>query len=364
MTCYRCFSWLCAIGFVIGLVSLTGSAQPVEDAAPADLAANPAVEAVPRPGDWWENRNRMLNELTQTAHPDIIFLGDSITQGWEGAGKDVWQEHYGDRNAINLGIGGDRTQHVLWRIENGNLEGYSPKAVVLMIGTNNLPDGRSMPEQTVEGVKAIVARLQGKLPDAKILLLGVFPRGAAADDPLRDRVATVNESISRLDNGQNVHYLDIGNVFLEDDGSLSKEIMPDALHPSTAGYERWAAAIDGKLDELTGAAGAVADVAVDAGGVAVDVSVSADVASPSDLGDAAAGDAAAIAPGDEEGADGDVAAADAGAADGGVEVSADAATGSAAAAAAAGCECRCRCCCRRCKKRVRRRCCRWIRRCR
>lgn len=154
------------------------------------------------------------------------------------------------RHAVNLGISGDRTEHVLWRFENGNLEGIAPKAAVVMIGTNNfLGDGTNSPEQVLEGVRAVVQRLRERLPGTKILLLGIFPRGDRFNE-MRGNLLQVNQALSRLNDGEQVFFADIGAAFVEDDGSISKEIMPDALHLSAEGYQRWADAIEPWLVRL------------------------------------------------------------------------------------------------------------------
>src|SRR5207237_1337936 len=153
----------------------------------------------------------------------------------------VWQRFYAPRNPANFGIGGDRTQHVLWRIENGEVEGIKPKVAVLMIGTNNSRDNTA--DEIADGIKAIVRRLQEKLPDTKILLLAVFPRGEKPG-ATRDKLNEVNEKIASLGDGTRVTYLDIGKHFLNEDGTISKEIMPDFLHLSPKGYRIWADAIE------------------------------------------------------------------------------------------------------------------------
>src|SRR3954451_16101873 len=136
---------------------------------------NDAIIPAPRTGKQLE-RHEEFNKRVKQGNVDLIFIGDSITQGWEGAGKNVWDEFYGKRNAVNLGIGGDRTQHVLWRLDHGNIDGIHPKLAVLMIGTNNSSTNTS--EQIAEGVKLIVEKLRAKLPNTKVLVLGIFPRGA------------------------------------------------------------------------------------------------------------------------------------------------------------------------------------------
>lgn len=180
----------------------------------------------------------------------LVFLGDSITAGWARQ-QAVWNEAFGKYNPVNFGIGGDRTQHVLWRIENGELEGIRPKAVVLMIGTNN--SGADSAEDIARGITAIVDTIKAKQPQAKILLLAVFPRGEKPTGKLgtaNEKLKRVNRTIAKLDDGKTVHYLDIGGNFPVVDGALSAEAMPDFLHLSESGYRIWAEAIGEKLAEL------------------------------------------------------------------------------------------------------------------
>lgn len=176
----------------------------------------------------------------------ILFLGDSITAGW-GRAKPVWDEHYGKHDPANFGIGGDRTQHVLWRIANGELDGIHPKVLVLMIGTNNIG---YPPDQIIKGDLKIVEEIHKKLPDTKLLLLGIFPRGAEPNNPARAKIKTVNAALAKLDDGKKTRYLDIGNKFLDASGNLPKEIMPDFLHPNAEGYKIWADAMQPLLDEM------------------------------------------------------------------------------------------------------------------
>jgi lysophospholipase L1-like esterase len=206
-------------------------------------AQGPAtVTPQPRQGSWMKQHEEFL-KTAQAGNVDLLFLGDSITQGWRGARK-TWDRFYGPRKAANFGIGGDRTEHVLWRIENGELNGIEPKVVVLMIGTNNA-DG-STPDEIAQGVTAIVHEIHSRLPKTKILLLAVFPRGEKPG-PMRERLKSVNEKIAKLDDGSTVHYLDIGKVFLSEDGTISNKIMPDYLHLSGRGYRLWAEAMEPTL---------------------------------------------------------------------------------------------------------------------
>lgn len=216
----------------------------------ADVLAQaiPTTAPAPRTDEWWTSlHKKFLGEAKQAAEDKsckLLFLGDSITQGW--GGNDTWKKHYTPRGALNFGIGGDQTQHVLWRIQNGELEGLHPEAVVLMIGTNNA--GSSSADDIAAGVEAIVAELRKRLPESDILLLGVFPR-SEKPDAIREKLQKVNERIAKLD-GEKVHYLDIGKAFLQEDGTISKEIMPDFLHLSPKGYELWAEAIEPSLSKI------------------------------------------------------------------------------------------------------------------
>lgn len=236
------------VGFALaGLVA--GGLAGVPAARAQQSAVNDAVVPVPREGNWMR-RHESFNERVKQGRVDLIFIGDSITQGWEGAGKNVWAEFYGHRNAVNLGIGGDRTQHVLWRLDHGNIDGISPKLAVLMIGTNN--SGSNTPEQIAEGVKAIVEKLRAKLPATKILVLAIFPRGETKDDPRRKVNEAANALIQKLADDQWVFYLDIGPKFLAPDGTLSREVMPDLLHLNEKSYRIWAEAIEPMVKRLMG----------------------------------------------------------------------------------------------------------------
>jgi lysophospholipase L1-like esterase len=218
--------------------------------------ANTAIEPVPRDEKWVARHEGFVAQAKQGGI-DLLFLGDSITDGWRTRGKEVWEREYAPLKAANFGIGGDRTEHVLWRLRNGEAEGFQPKLVVLMIGTNNTGferDGktpRNTTPEVIEGITAVVHELRGKFPAAQILLLAVFPRGEK-DSMQRAQVGEINKVISKLDDGAHVHYLDIGAKFLEADGTLPKEIMPDLLHPNEKGYGIWADAIREPVKRLLG----------------------------------------------------------------------------------------------------------------
>ena len=148
--------------------------------------ANTATEPVPRTDNGWQQRQDSMNAIVDSAgaSAEVVFIGDSITQGWEGAGKKEWEKRFAPMNAVNLGFSGDRTQHVLWRLDEGReMAGYVPKAAMIMIGTNN--SGNNSAEQIADGIEAIVKLIRRKHPKTQILLLAVFPRGEKPDDPQR-----------------------------------------------------------------------------------------------------------------------------------------------------------------------------------
>lgn len=213
------------------------------------MAQEAANQPVPRTDEGWQKRQASFNERVKQGNVDMIFIGDSITQAWEGGGKATWEKFYTKRNAVNLGISGDRTQHVLWRLDNGNIEGISPKLAVIMIGTNNASANTA--EEIAGGIGDIVKKLRTKLPDTKILLLAVFPREEKPGE-LRAKLTEVNKQIAKLDDGKNVFFLDIGPKLMQPDGTLSKEVMPDFLHLSEKGYDIWANAIEEKVVQLLG----------------------------------------------------------------------------------------------------------------
>ena len=190
----------------------------------------------------------------------LVWIGDSITDAWRGGEQNkIYKERWGKYNPLNIGISGDKTEHVLWRLENGELDGLAggTKLAVIMIGTNNLGNQpRATPEDTAEGVKCVVAKVREKLPDAKVLLLAVFPRGKEATNPFRAQLKTLNDRISKLDDGQQVKYLDISDAFLDDDGTLPADVMPDQLHPNLKGYQIWADAVGPTIDKMIGGGGA------------------------------------------------------------------------------------------------------------
>jgi lysophospholipase L1-like esterase len=211
---------------------------------------NPAIIPVTRgnPTNWLARHEGFVKQA-QAGGIDLLFMGDSITDFWRSRGKNVWEKVYGSRHAANFGISGDRTQHVLWRIEHGELEGISPKVIVLMIGTNN--SNTDSADQISEGVEKIVADMREKCPKSKILLLAIFPRGKPDAAPkLMDTINAVNKRIAKLDDGKMITFLDINKAFLGEDGKLHADVMPDFLHPNEHGYQLWADAMEPTLAKM------------------------------------------------------------------------------------------------------------------
>ena len=206
---------------------------------------NPAT--IPAPKMTWQERVQSNFDRSQVQRPELIFDGDSITDGWQGGGRQVWKERYAPVNAFDFGIAGDRIENVLWRLQHGQLEGLDPKMVVLLIGTNNI--GRNTPEEIAEGIKVLVTEYLKDAPHARLLLLGVFPRGALASDNSRATINKINSQLASLADGQRVTFLDFGAKFLDAQGGLPSEIMPDHLHPSAKGYVIWADAIQSEIDK-------------------------------------------------------------------------------------------------------------------
>jgi len=200
----------------------------------------------------FEDRQNKFNERIKQGNVDLVFIGDSITDAWSGPGKPIWNERYTPRNAVNLGIGGDRAQHVIWRLQNGNLAGVEPKVAVVMIGTNNSNGKDHTAQEIGEGIVEVVKTIEQKSPKTKVLLLAIFPRGEKPN-PQREKNDEASAIAAKsLADDKQVTFLNIGSKFMADDGTISKDIMPDLLHLSPKGYQIWADAIEPKLKELLG----------------------------------------------------------------------------------------------------------------
>lgn len=249
------FVRLGAIAALAAMLTLSAGAQEKKDTKQdkKDNKAAPADKPDPRDVP----RHQQFLKIVEKGEGDVIFLGDSITQGWEGAGKKAWADTFAPFKPVNLGIGGDRTGHVLWRITEGKeIAPLKPKLAVIMIGTNNT--GVHTAEQIADGIKAIIDELRKQKPEMKILLLGVFPRGGgikkedtvAPPEKLNPKIKAINDIISKYADDKMIFYKDIGKEFLNAEGGLEKKIMPDLLHLSPAGYEIWAKAIKDDVAKL------------------------------------------------------------------------------------------------------------------
>ncbi len=235
------------------------SEPPVVAQQKLELGHHSATTAVPKSDAGWVKRFEQLSNNAAGFDGELIFIGDSITQGWEGGGKATWEKYFAKRGALNLGISGDRTQHVLWRLANGNLEGIKPsrtgkRVAVIMIGTNNTGQGGNPPvtnsaEEIADGIVGIVQSMRELQPDTKVLLLGVFPRSEAPGE-MRDKIKSINGMAQTVNDRRNIVYLDISEKFLAPNGYITKAVMPDFLHLSARGYEIWAEAIEPTLNEM------------------------------------------------------------------------------------------------------------------
>lgn len=196
---------------------------------------------------WWKDRHEACLQIKTCR---VAFLGDSITQGWQDTGKATWDREFAPLGAANFGYSGDRTEHVLWRLDQGELLPCKPDLVVMMIGTNNIGHGSSNPSQTADGVKAILERIRKGSPSTKVLLLGIFPRDMKPTDNYRQKVNEATALFKGYADDQHVFFSDIGYAFTYRDGMLKTKLMPDLLHLTPAGYEIWAKAIRRDVDRL------------------------------------------------------------------------------------------------------------------
>jgi lysophospholipase L1-like esterase len=211
----------------------------------------PAPE--PREAASAKKRFEEINAAVKSQPYRVIFFGDSLTERFETwDAPDLWRQHMASRGVLNAGVNGDRTEHVRWRLDHGNLDGPPPQGMVLLIGTNDLGHGRSV-EDTAEGIRANLARLREKVPSARILLLGLWPRGGDPDSKFRAPIREVNNRIKTCGDDRTVFYADIGGVLLDPDGRLPKAISPDLLHFNRAGYERLVPKLDPLIDRLLAA---------------------------------------------------------------------------------------------------------------
>ena len=239
-------SLLLPLGMLFGQAAHIAPNAPTPALAQMPRAASPVPKAE-NPN--WMPQHEANVALVRKGGIDVLFVGDSLTKCWSREGRDVWAARFAPLHAGNIGISGDCTQHVLWRLENGELEKIHPKAVVLLIGTNNITAGDS-PADIAKAVGAIVGEIRQRLPEARILLLGILPRSELASHPVRETVRSVNNLISKLQDVDHVTYLDIGDKLLQPDGSLTKEVTKDFTHLTANGYEIFAGAIQPIVERL------------------------------------------------------------------------------------------------------------------
>lgn len=218
----------------------------------AEVKVNTAAEAMPRQKnpEGWLKAHEQISRSAQRGEIPILFIGDSITHMMFTNGAAVWKEEYRKIGCVNIGLSGDKVENILWRIQNGALGTVKPKVTVLLAGVNNMR--KNTPEEIGLGVGAIVNELKERLPETKVLVLGVFPRGQEANTSDRMTIKEINKHIEKLNDGKKVFYLDIGEEFLTEDGPLKEDAMiKDGLHPAIKGYEIWAAAIKETVKKLS-----------------------------------------------------------------------------------------------------------------
>ena len=241
----------CFVGFAVTVTLL--------HAGPAETPSTPthhAVTAAPRIDGWWFALQAEKIDLMKKGEIDLLMVGDSITHNFsnEKVGLRVWEKNFVPLKAINLGAGGDRTQHVLWRLNHLPVMEKAPKGAVVLIGTNNMGWGTDTPQQTGDGIKAIVMKLKELYPNMEVLVLGVLPRRRKLDHPHRKRIIELNSILpDLLKDIKGVKFLDIGPAFLDETGFLSPEMMPDGTHPSEKGHEILTEAIMPEVKRMLGA---------------------------------------------------------------------------------------------------------------
>ncbi|HWB54065.1 MAG TPA: GDSL-type esterase/lipase family protein [Tepidisphaeraceae bacterium] len=235
--------------YLLALLALISAPMAFALGAPVSKPARTALSAVTPTEKPVRHYHEFFLYRIHEGPVGLLFLGDSITDIWPTRGQWSWLK-FAKYDPADFGVSGDRTENVLWRITHGELDGIHPKVTVILIGTNNLGQLHDeKPEWVAAGIKKIVETVHEKLPETKVLLLGVFPRGDQ-DSPYRSQIKTINSIISKLDDGNKTRYLDIGNIFLGPDGDIPTENMPDKLHPSPKGYDLWYAAMKPTLDEM------------------------------------------------------------------------------------------------------------------
>lgn len=234
-----------AATLLFGAASLKAQEKPLP---PTLVPADKMGEA------WWKERHEANKARIAQGNVDFLLIGDSITHGWDGAGKAVQEYYYGDRNYVNMGFGGDQTQHVLWRLADAPMDKIQPKAAMLLIGINNLwSDWENCSENVALGIKACVDKLQALYPDIQILVLNIFPAHEKADSPVRARAAAANALLPELfKDYKNVTLMDINHLWLDANGNIPKDLMGDFVHPGEYGYKLWGAEVEPTIAKMLG----------------------------------------------------------------------------------------------------------------
>jgi beta-glucosidase len=253
------------ITLLLGTALLVSGCAPIESRPDGQAASgqHAAVTPVTKTVDWWMPRHLANKDRIAQGDVDLLMIGDSITHGWERVGQPIWDLFYADRKAVNMGFSGDRAEHVLWRIEDIDFSASSPKLAVVMIGTNNSNGDTYTAVQIADGIVAISLLLRQKLPGTEVLVLGIFPRGTGSREvresqgdsieigPQWQKVNRASAlAAARLNGDESVHFLDINASFLDRNGVLHRDIMPDLLHLSEKGYAIWAAAMEPTIKTL------------------------------------------------------------------------------------------------------------------
>ena len=207
-----------------------------------------------RGNEEWRMRHaeRVADVKSHADKLEVLFIGDSITGAWLNIGKAIWEKEFVPLRAVNIGIAGSQTSHILWQFEHGAIDGINPRVAVLMIGVNHLLASPSHTTADIaRGISAVVAKLRGKLPHTKILLLGTFPKDRAPNTPDRRKIQEINALIAKLDDGNWIRFLDISDRLLDKDGNLNADVSPDGVHLTENGYQKWAQAIRPFVVEMT-----------------------------------------------------------------------------------------------------------------
>jgi beta-glucosidase len=235
---------------------LSGCAGPqkalfLETALKTHKSVTPAPSTFDWAASWWQPRQDAVNARLKQGGVDLLLIGDSITHGFENTGRKYWDLYYAPRSAVNMGFGGDWTQHVLWRLDHCDFSAVRPRLAVVLIGTNNSNHDDCTAREIADGVIAVCGRLRDRLPETKILLLAIFPRDLNPT-PQRMKITETNRLISAVADGKSIFFEDYSGLFLKPDGTLREELMPDFLHPNEEGYRVWTEAMEPAVARLMG----------------------------------------------------------------------------------------------------------------